>query len=156
MSELQALQREGIRTILSDPIDNRRLDKLEPEQKKAVLAARRSVKSKSGKELLRRRGMHIERSFAHILDCGGMRRTTLRGWENLNKRYKLAAAFYNLSQLMRKLFGFGTPKQWAALGRLFSIQLSWLLALPLLILKRIGYCSDSWFHQVRKETFQFE
>jgi hypothetical protein len=58
--------------------------------------------------------MHIERSFAHVLDCGGMRRTTLRGWQNLNKRYKLAAAFYNLSQLMRQLFGFGTPKQLAA------------------------------------------
>ena len=70
-------------------------------QRWAVLAARRSVKSKSGKDLLRRRGMHIERSFAHILDCGGMRRTTLRGRENLNKRYKLVAAFYNLSQLMR-------------------------------------------------------
>src|SRR3974390_761493 len=156
VGEMQVLQGEGIRTVIADPIDNRRLDKLEPEQKKVVQAARRSVKSKSGKALLRRRGMHIERSFAHILDCGGLRRATLRGWENLNKRYKLAAAFYNLSQLMRKLFGFGTPKQWAALGRLFSIQLSWLLALPLLILKRIGYCSDSWFHQVRKETFQFE
>jgi hypothetical protein len=58
--------------------------------------------------------MRIERSFAHIVDAGGMRRTTLRGWENLNKRFKLAAAFYNLSQLMRKLFGFGTPKQLAA------------------------------------------
>ena len=39
-----------------------------------------------------------------------MRRATLRGWENLNKRFKLAAAFYNLSQLMRKRFGFeATP-----------------------------------------------
>src|SRR6266446_6896837 len=65
---------------------------------------------------------HIERSFAHILDCAGMRRATLRGWENLNKRFKLAAAFYNLSQLMRKLFGVGTPKQLAALARaLFSL-----------------------------------
>ena len=124
VNELQSLQREGIRTIISDPIDNRRLDKLEPAEKKAVLAARRSVKSKSGKELLRRRGMHIERSFAHILDCGGMRRATLRGWENLNKRYKLAAAFYNLSQLMRKLFGFGTPKQLAAFGRWLFLQLT--------------------------------
>lgn len=122
VSELQTLQGEAIRTVIVDPIDNRRLEKLEPEQKQAVLAARRSVKSKSGKGLLRRRGMHIERSFAHILDCGGMRRTTLRGWENLNKRYKLAAAFYNLSQLMRKLFGFGTPKQLAALGRLLFLQ----------------------------------
>src|SRR5205807_9020388 len=92
----------------------RRVDKLEPKEQRAVRAAKRSVKSKSGKDLLRRRGMHIERSFAHILDAGGMRRTTLRGWENLNKRFKLAAAFYNLSQLMRRLFGFGTPKQLAA------------------------------------------
>jgi transposase len=114
VSELGALQQEGIRTVISDPIDNRRVDKLEPQEQRAVRTARRTVKSKSGKELLRRRGMHIERSFAHILDCGGMRRTTLRGWENLNKRFKLAAAFYNLSQLMRKLFGFGTPKQLAA------------------------------------------
>jgi transposase len=114
VSELEALQHEEIRTVISDPIDNRRVDKLQPQQQRAVRAAQRSVKSKSGKELLRRRGMHIERSFAHILDCGGMRRTTLRGWENLNKRFKLAAAFYNLSQLMRQLFGFGTPKQLAA------------------------------------------
>lgn len=114
VSELEALQHEGIRTIISDPIENRRVDKLEAPGQRVVRTARRSVKSKSGKDLLRRRGMHIERSFAHILDAGGMRRTTLRGWENLNKRFKLAAAFYNLSQLMRKIFGFGTPKQLAA------------------------------------------
>lgn len=136
VSEMQVLQGEGIRTVIADPIDNRRLDKLEPAQKKAIQAARRSVKSKSGKELLRRRGLHIERSFAHILDCGGMRPTTLRGWENLNKRYKLAAAFYNLSQLMRKLFGFGTPKQLAALGRLIFVQLTWFFIAPLVMANR--------------------
>ena len=128
VNELQALQQEDIRTVIADPIDNRRLDKLEPDEKKAVQAARRSTKSTSGKDLLRRRGMHIERSFAHILDCGGMRRTTLRGWENLNKRFKLAAAIYNLSQLMRKLIGIGTPKQLAACGRLLFLQFTYLLA----------------------------
>src|SRR5713101_7433103 len=128
VNELQALQQEDIRTVIADPIDNRRLDKLELDEKKAVQAARRSTKSTSGKELLRRRGMHIERSFAHVLDCGGMRRTTLRGWENLNKRFKLAAAIYNLSQLMRKLFGIGTPKQLAARGRLLFLQFTYLLA----------------------------
>ena len=45
-----------------------------------------------------------------------MRRATLRGRQNLNKRFKLAAAFYNLSQLMRNLFGIGTPKQCQAMG----------------------------------------
>jgi len=128
VGELEALQQEGIRTVISDPIDNRRVDKLELQRQRAVRAARRSVKSKSGKELLRRRGRHLERSFAHILDCGGMRRTTLRGWENLNKRFKLAAAIYNLSQLMRKLFGIGTPKQLAARGRLLFLQSTYLLA----------------------------
>lgn len=137
VSELQALQQEGIRTVISDPIDNRRVDKLQKEEQRAVRAARRSVQSKSGKELLRRRGMHIERSFAHILDAGGMRRTTLRGWENLNKRFKLAAAIYNLSQLMRQLIGFGTPKQLmaaAARGRraLFSIWRRFVVALAAL------------------------
>jgi transposase len=138
VAELQTLQAEGIRTIIADPSDNRRLDKLEPEQKRAVQAARRSVQSESGKDLLRRRGMHIERSFAHILDCGGLRRATLRGWENLNKRYKLAAAFYNLSQLMRKLFGLGTPKQWAALGGLVFARLTWLLLLPAALGQYLG------------------
>ena len=90
------------------------MDKLAAQDCKAVKAARRSAKSQYGKALLKRRGMHLERAFAHILDCGGMRRATLRGLVNLNKRFKLAAAFYNLSQLMRKLFGIGTPGQWEA------------------------------------------
>lgn len=136
VNELHALQQEAIRTVIADPIDHRRLDKMEPDQRKAVQTARRSVKSKSGKDLLRRRGMHIERSFAHILDCGGMRRTTLRGWENLNKRFKLAAAFYNLSQLMRKLFGIGTPKQLAAGGRLLFLPFNYLLAVIARIVHR--------------------
>ena len=97
--------------------------------------------------------MHIERSFAHVLDGGGMRRATLRGWENLNQRYKLAAAFYNISQLMRKLFGFGTPKQLAALGRLLFAQLMCLLTLPSCIIRRINYNANSWIHQVPMELF---
>jgi hypothetical protein len=98
--------------------------------------------------------MHIERSFAHILDCGGMRRATLRGWQNLNKRYKLAAAFYNLSQLMRKLFGSGTPKQLAAFGRLFSIQLTLFLTLPWSLVRRIDQYTENWVRQVSAESFQ--
>src|SRR5215216_949433 len=46
-----------------------------------------------------------------------MRRATLRGLENLNKRHQIAAACYNLSQLLRRLYGIGTPKQWRALLR---------------------------------------
>jgi transposase len=117
VSQLQALQQEQIKTVICDPISNRRLDKLEPAEQRAVKAADRSTGSNYGKALLRKRGQHIERAFAHLLDCGGMRRATLRGLQNLQKRFKLAAAFYNLSQLMRQLFGVGTPKQCAAMGR---------------------------------------
>ena len=116
VAELEPIQQSRIKTVISDPINNRRLDKLSSSQQASVRQARRSATSKYGKALLRRRGMHIERSFAHILDSGGMRRTTLRGQSNLDKRYKIAAATYNLSQLMRHLFGSGTSKQAAALG----------------------------------------
>jgi hypothetical protein len=117
VAEMKELQAEGIRTVISDPVKNRKVENLTPEDARVVRQAKRSAGSKTGKELLRRRGMHLERSFAHILDAGGARRTTLRGLENLNKRFKVSAAIYNISQLMRKLFGVGTPKQLAAMGK---------------------------------------
>ena len=117
VAEMKDLQAEGIRTVISDPVKNRKLDRLPEEDAAVVRKARRSTKSKSGKALLRRRGMHLERSFAHLLDAGGARRTTLRGLLNLNKRFKISAAIYNLSQLMRKLIGIGTPKQMVAAGK---------------------------------------
>jgi hypothetical protein len=51
-----------------------------------------------------------ERSFALVLDRGGMRRVWLRGRENVHKRYLLHVAGYNLGLLMRKLIGSGTPR----------------------------------------------
>ena len=132
VEELESIQHGGIQTVISDPLSHRRVDKLDSGQQTVVGNARLSVKSSEGKELLRRRGMHIERSFAHILDSGGMRRATLRGQVNLDKRYKIAAATYNLSQLMRHQFGIGTPKQAAAsdLRGLFEFLLACLEELP--------------------------
>jgi transposase len=46
-----------------------------------------------------------------VLDCGGARRTTLRGRENIRKRYLIHAACANLSLLVRRLVGVGTPRQ---------------------------------------------
>lgn len=76
VAELEAIQEHGLKTVLSDPLRNRRVDKLDQNQQAVVRRARRAVKSRSGKALLRRRGRHIERSFAHLLDSGGMRRAT--------------------------------------------------------------------------------
>jgi transposase len=132
LPELKVLQAEGIRTVISDPVGNRNLEKLNPEELAVLRSARRSARSKSGKDLLRRRGMHLERSFAHILDAGGARRTTLRGLANLNKRFKVSAAIYNLSQLMRQLIGIGTPKQLVARAKAFFGDIyHWLVMCPL-------------------------
>ena len=56
----------------------------------------------------------VERSFAHNLDRGGMRRTWLRGRENVHKRYLVHTAGHNLGILMRLLIGAGTPREAAA------------------------------------------
>ena len=111
VEELTRLQQHDIKTVISDPIDNRRIEKLPPEQRKAVAAAKRSVIATYGKELLMRRGMYVERSFEHVLDCGGARHTTLRGTENITKRYMIQTACMNLSLLMRTMISIGTPKQ---------------------------------------------
>lgn len=113
--EVCALQGEGIRTVMGDPHEARRnKDKQCKVTRQTLNKAKRAVTSKSGKALLKKRGEHLERSFAHVLDQGGLRRATLRGVENLTKRQIAAAMTYDLSLLMRKVFGFGTPKQWAA------------------------------------------
>ncbi len=135
VEEVCALQSEGIRTVMGDPhASRRRKDKQCKVTRQTLNKARRAVASKSGKALLRKRGEHIERSFAHVLDQGGMRRATLRGTENLTKRLTATALAYNLSLLMRKRFGFGTPKQWVAKARLF---VWWLLKRMLKVIQNI-------------------
>ncbi|MCF8710481.1 transposase, partial [Rhizorhapis sp. SPR117] len=78
---------------------------------KAVYANRSRLKSAVGRRAMRKRGEMVERSFAHVLDRGGMRRAWLRGRENLQKRYLVHVAGFNLGVLMRALFGCGTPRE---------------------------------------------
>jgi len=116
---LAVIQHEaGVRTVIGDPnASRRRLDRLEPELRTAVQNAARAVQSKSGKRLLKLRGEKIERGFAHVLDCGDLRRTTLRGLVRINKRYLCGIIAFNLSLIMRKLTGWGTPRQTAAAAK---------------------------------------
>ena len=59
---------------------------------------------------MRSRGERIERSFAHVYDTGGMRRTDLRGHANILKRLLIHADGFNLGLIMRHLIGLGTPR----------------------------------------------
>jgi transposase len=81
-----------------------------PEMKRAFYNNRRRVRRSKGRRLQRRRSELCERSFAHICDSGGMRRTWLHQVVNVTKRYLIAAAAHNLGRLMRKLFGIGKPR----------------------------------------------
>jgi len=81
------------------------------EEQRAVYANRRRMKGSYGKRLLRKRGELIERSFAHCYETGGMRRTHLRGRENVLKRLLIHVGAFNLSLIVRTLLGSGTPRE---------------------------------------------
>jgi transposase len=124
VEEITAVQAQDIQTVIPDKEINRKTEKLTDDEALAVERAKLIVKSKTGKSLLRRRGMYVERSFAHILDSGASRRTHLKGIEKNQKRYLIATATYNLSLLMRTIFGVGTPKQLVAS---FILVLKWFI-----------------------------
>ena len=72
---------------------------------------------------MRRRGEIVERSFAHCYETGAMRRLHLRHRCNILKRLLVHAAGFNLSLIMRYLFGRGTPRGLrAAFVRFFAAR----------------------------------
>jgi transposase len=101
-----------IRTYIPEPNSphNRTWTDKSDEVKQAVLNNRRRMSRTKGKDLQRQRSEKVERSFAHICQTGGARRTWLRGLEKVNKRYQIVAAARNLGLLMLKVFGIGKPR----------------------------------------------
>jgi hypothetical protein len=81
-----------------------------PEQKAAVEANRRRTRGERGRRLQRQRSEKTERTFAHVCETGGARRTWLTGLDKLRKRYLISVAAHNLGVLMRMLFNMGTPR----------------------------------------------
>jgi transposase len=82
--------------------------------RRAVRNHRARLRSGVAREAFKRRTELVERSFALLLDRGGMRRAWLRGRENLRKRYLVHVAGYNLGLLLRLLAGAGTPRGFVA------------------------------------------
>lgn len=113
-----------IKTCVSEPkVKGRRRWKGKDAQvKSACLANRRRLCSAYGRGLTKRRGATVEKSFQHVFDRGGQRRTHLRGHENNEKRNHVAVGAHNLGVLMRKLIGKGCPK--ALSTRLFAAHVA--------------------------------
>ena len=109
----------GIRSYVAEPARGRRDWSEEPEAQAPVYGNRRRIRGPRGRRLMRQRGERIERSFAHLYDTGGMRRTHLRGHENILKRLLIHAGGFNLGLVMRRLIGVGTPR--GLQGRLTAV-----------------------------------
>ena len=81
------------------------------QEQRAVYRNRQRVRGDYGKRLLKRRGELVERSFAHCYETGAMRRCTLRGTKNILKRQLIHVGAFNISLVLRKMLGAGTPRE---------------------------------------------
>lgn len=110
--QLELVQDLNVRTYVPEPERNHRLrwDNKPVELREAVEANRRRTKTEKNSQLQRLRSERVERSFAHVCDTGGARRSWLRGIEKVHKRLLMTAAARNLGLVMRKLFGAGKPR----------------------------------------------
>ncbi len=107
---LTTLTELDIRTYIAEPKRPRRRWRGQQAVRDAVYGNRRRQQRAKAKALHKRRGELVERSFAHCLETGAMRRTHLRGHDNIAKRYLVHVAAFNLGLMMRRLIGVGTPK----------------------------------------------
>lgn len=107
---LVGLQQAQVRSYFFEPDRGRRNWEGKPEAKAAVYGNRRRIRGEHGQALLRRRGDLLERSFAHAYETGGLRRTHLRGSQNICKRVLIHIGAFNLGLVMRKLVEAGPPR----------------------------------------------
>ena len=110
---LDELQNEsGYRTYIPEPErEGRRSWTNKPRRREASYRRnRRNTRGDRGRRLQRQRGERVERTFAHLCDTGGSRRTWLRGLAKVRKRYLSAAMAFNLGRIMRSLLGAGKPR----------------------------------------------
>ena len=139
---LIGLKQAQIKTYIAEPDRGKRRWDGKPEAKQAVYGNRRRIKGKNGKRLLCQRGEFVERSFAHVYETGGMRRTHLRGSQNILKRVLIHVGAFNLGLVMRQLLGKGTPRGFqsgkAAYNPLFSAVHFWLIEFPFIVMGRLG------------------
>ena len=102
----------GIRTYLPEKQQRGKRDwnHYTAAQKISYHNNRRRTKGPRGRRLLRLRGERVERSFAHVCETGGARRTWIRGTEETSKYYTLRALAFNRGVLLRSICGIGKPR----------------------------------------------
>lgn len=107
---LQDIHEAGARSYIPEPERGPRKWEGKKQEQRRVYANRRRMKGRRGKQLQKLRSEKTERSFAHMYETGGMRRTHLRGRENILKRIQFHAIGFNLALLVRVKYGIGKPR----------------------------------------------
>jgi transposase len=110
-SAVLAIEKAEVRSYIPEPKRKRRKWAGKTDEQKAVYGNRRRVQGCYGKQLLKKRGELVERSFAHCYETGGMRRLHLRGRENVLKRQLIHVGAFNLSLILRRTLSVGTPRE---------------------------------------------
>ena len=109
---LEQIKKNEVRTYIPEKKQaGKRHWKGKEKEQQAVYQNRQRVRGDYGKSLLRRRGEFVERSFAHCYETGAMRRCTLRGTKNILKRQLIHVGAFNISLVLRKTLGAGTPRE---------------------------------------------
>lgn len=132
----------GARGYISEPDRGKRKWKDKEAARRGTYANRRRIRGERGRRLMRQRGERVERSFAHCLETGGMRRTWLRGHANILKRYLVHVAGFNLGLVMRKMLGAGTPRSLAGLSALLQRLWGFLKVLQLQLHDALGTIAE--------------
>ena len=101
----------GVRTYVPERRQKSRIWTNKPEaHEEAFRANRRRVRANKGRQLNRWRSERCERTFAHVCETGGGRRSWLRGQTNVSKSHTFKCAAFNLGLLLRKVWGLSKPR----------------------------------------------
>lgn len=125
------LHAQGMRSYIPEPDRGPRKWPGKEQEQQRVYANRRRMNGRRGKDLQKLRSELVERSFAHMYETGGMRRTHLRKRSNILKRLLWHAVGFNLALLVRQRYGIGKPRTLQGISDkilFFQIAMAALLA----------------------------
>jgi transposase len=137
----------GVRTYIPERRHKGRCWTNKPAaQQIAFRANRQRVQAAKGRRLNRWRSERCERTFAHVCETGGGRRTWLRGLRKVVKAYTLKCAAYNLGVLLRKVWGLSKPRNWEeGVAALFSAVWAVLVMGSLMWAGKIDQLKETWW-----------
>jgi transposase len=145
----------GVRTYIPERRQkSRRWTDKPVEYEAAFRANRRRVRGPKGRQLNRWRSECCERSFAHVCETGGGRRSWLRGLVNVSKAYVLKCAAFNLGLLLRKIWGLSKPRTME--GLLFTLWLHlacWWNRIRAWVAHRVNFLRSQSRHRFRRWLF---